>query len=120
MDDKKGYFEYLNELKSECERWAGGDKDWSIAIFDKMATPFYYRINDQFRAPQPPLDEPPVKPTVLQPQIIQKPVSEKHYTSTRCIQCDRPLTEKEVTYCNNNNLSNICYHCNKGIKRKPE
>ncbi len=42
------YQEYLNKIKLECLQWAGGDKDWAIAMFDKKATPYYYYENDKF------------------------------------------------------------------------
>lgn len=52
------------------------------------------------------------------PQTQETPLIDNNpYTDVHCIQCERKLRTKEVKFCNDTGLENVCYHCRKGIKR---
>ena len=42
MPIEKEYYQYLNQIKTECDLAAAGDKTVALAMFDKAASPYHY------------------------------------------------------------------------------
>ena len=42
MAIEKEYYQYLNQVKTECDLASAGDKTVAMAMFDKAASPYHY------------------------------------------------------------------------------
>ena len=80
-------------------------------IFERAHHHYISNLIGQQKRGSPPRSQ---QPSARSYPPRQPPQSQPQQRAIMCDECNRQLTEKEVSYCKQNQMPFVCYHCSHG------